>query len=109
MFTEDKVGHGGGGRQANKAGSHATQRIPWRSPDGVQDSRIPSVGPPRAGPVLPVAETRGRKGKQPDGMFWHVQGAPNVLATRCAVWERLFAPYRTARKTRLNDQGREFP
>ncbi len=39
----------------------------------------------------------GQRTKQ-SGMFWHVQGAQNVLATRCAVLGRLFDPYWAARK-----------
>lgn len=34
----------------------------------------------------------GKRAKQ-SGMFWHVQGAQNVLATRCAVFGRLFDDY----------------
>jgi hypothetical protein len=34
----------------------------------------------------------GKRVKQ-SGMFWHVQGAENVLATRCAVLGRLFDDY----------------
>ncbi len=34
----------------------------------------------------------GKRAKQ-SGMFWHVDGAQNVLSTRCAVLGRLFDPY----------------
>lgn len=34
----------------------------------------------------------GKRAKQ-SGMFWHVQGAQNVLATRCAVLGQLFDDY----------------
>ena len=34
----------------------------------------------------------GKRAKQ-SGMFWHVQGAQNVLSTRCAVLGQLFDDY----------------
>ena len=34
----------------------------------------------------------GKRTKQ-SGMFWHVEGAQNVLSTRCAVLGRLFDDY----------------
>jgi len=39
----------------------------------------------------------GQRTKQ-SGMFWHVQGAQNVLSTRCAVLGQLFDPYWASRK-----------
>jgi hypothetical protein len=39
----------------------------------------------------------GQRTKQ-SGMFWHVQGAQNVLATRCAVLGKLFDSFWAARK-----------
>lgn len=39
----------------------------------------------------------GKRAKQ-SGMFWHVHGAQNVLATRCAVLGNLFDDYWKHRK-----------
>lgn len=39
----------------------------------------------------------GKRAKQ-SGMFWHIDGAQNVLATRCAVLGNLFDDYWAKKK-----------